>query len=95
MPLSIRGPHGYHVEWDPGSDAIAKKTEHDTFTCQHCGNLFIQEKHTIRVKCGRCAGDVGPCCAHKGKCHPVTNPNRYEKLEIEEALGVLRESLGK
>lgn len=81
--LSLLGPHGYHVEFDVGSDRGA--IEHDTYRCQHCGQLvLVKDKLQPQAVCKRCMQKVGECCAHRGACHPITNPNFEEWLEQQE-----------
>lgn len=82
-------PHGYWVEFEPGSDSVAKKIERDTYRCQHCG-FQVRHMHKMqpRAICKRCMGDVCEKCAPRGACHPQTNPNYMElleKLEREDA----------
>jgi len=91
LRLSIRGPHGYHVEADPQSGGLGM--ENDTYTCQHCGAITIMRRGTPQAWCKRCMGMVCEACAPKGACHPERNPNREEWLEAAENRRLFRQTI--
>lgn len=88
--LSILGPHGYHVEYSVERDGGAK--ENDTYTCQHCGKIIlVKDRDQPQAVCRRCDGMVCEECSPRGKCHPITNPNRDEWMDCVETLAHTRE----
>ena len=77
----LTGPHGYHVVFD--TEGPLK--ENDTFTCGHHGGIEIVENNNNITICRRCGERVCDICAPRGKCDPLTNPNRWELMDAIES----------